>query len=412
MADVDAEGPVDSSLYAFVADVLGEGVDEVLDRVLDGYGVAGLTVAASYHQARDVTPHGRSRLVLRRDGAHFLPAPDLFAGVRLSPPVQDDAAREPLRTLREATTARGAALHGWTVFCHNATLGTAYPDCGSESCFGDRAAPADLCPANPDVAEYAVALARDVARHGVDTVVGESLHYGAFAHGYHHERSFVPLGALDQFLFGLCFCEHCLAVAGSAGVEGGAARAECAATLGRVLDGGPPGPDDVTADALADYAGPHTAAYVRARQATVTGLVAAVAAGVAEEGSRLVFLDPTGAAKGYADGQPSGPPAAEDAWRFGIEVADVARAAHGYGILGYAADAERVKADVAAYRAAAEPEVPLRVVLRPGPPDTDSADNLAAKVAAVRDAAAAADFYHYGLNTRVHLDRIPVALRG
>lgn len=404
MVDGQAGGFADSSVYACVSDVLGAGVHEVLEQVLGAYGVAGLTVAAVYHDARDVTPHGASRLTLRRDGAHFLPAPDLFAGVRLSPPVQDDAAREPLRTLRTATADRGAALHGWTVFCHNATLGTAYPECGTQSCFGDRAAPADLCPANPDVREYAVALGRNVARHGVDTVVAESLHYGTFTHGYHHERSFVPLGALDRFLFGLCFCEHCVARAADADVDADAARDECAQAVARVLNGGSPGPDDVTLEALADRAGPHTVTYVRARQATVTSLAAEVAAGVAEEGSRLVFLDMTG---GTGDGGRTRQlPAAEDAWQLGIDPASVAGAVDGYAVLAYHADVEAVEAEMAAYRAMCTPDRSLRAVLRPGPPDTDSADHLAAKVAAVRSSVDAVDFYHYGLNTYADLDRI------
>jgi hypothetical protein len=405
---VTAPSELDSSLYAFVSD-LSEGADAV-GRVLDRFGVRGLTVAAAYHRARDVTPHGAARLVSRRDGAHFRPDPALFAGLRLVPPVQDDAGSEPLRRLRAATRAGGAALHGWTVFCHNTTLGSAHPECAVRSCFGDRAAPADLCPAHPEVRAYAVALARNVAGYGVDSVVAESLHFGAFRHGYHHERSFVPLGALDEFLFGLCFCGHCLARAQGQGVDAEAAQAECAAALERVLAGGRPGPDEVTPESLAEYAGAHTAGYALARAETVTSLVAEVAAGVRRAGSRLVFLDLTGAALGYASGHPTGPVASRQAWRLGIDPGAVGRAADGYGMLGYAHEVRRVRADAAAYRAALGPDRPLRVLLRPGHPDTTSARELTAKVDAARGHAGAVDFYHYGLNSWADLDRIPLAL--
>ncbi len=60
----------------------------------------------------------------------------------------------------------------------------------------------------------------------------------------------------------------------------------------------------------------------------------------------------------------------------------------------------------AAYRAACRPDRPLRVLLRPGHPDTASARDLSAKVTAVRPHAHAVDFYHYGLNTWPDLDRI------
>lgn len=387
---------LDSSLYAFVSDL--DSVDEVLDRIP----VAGLTVAAAYHRARDVTPHGAARLVIRRDGAHFVPDPALFDGLRLAPPVQDDAGSEPLRRLRAATRARGVALHGWTVFCHNTTLGSAHPECTALSCFGDRAAPADLCPAHPDVRAYAVALARNVAGYGVDSVVAESLHFGTFRHGYHHERSFVPLSPVDELLFGLCFCPYCQARAEALDVDAAAARADCAAALDRVLAGGGPTPDSLVR--------PHVRTYALARAETVTSLVAEVAAAVRAAGSRLVFLDLTGAALGYADGQPTGPPAPDQAWRLGIDPATVSRAADGYGMLGYARDVDRVRTDAAAYRAACPPDRPLRVLLRPGHPDTASASDLAAKVTAVRPHAQAVDFYHYGLNTWPDLDRIPPAL--
>jgi hypothetical protein len=402
-----------SSVYAFVEDLRAEGVDAVLDRVLGTYGCDTLTVAAAYHRARDVTPHGPARVTLRQDGAHFPPSADLFGALRLTPPVQPGAEREPLRELRVRTAERGAALHGWTVFLHNTTLGLAHPDVTQENCFGDRAAPADLCPANPDVRAYAVALARSVARHGVDAVVSESLHFGSFGHGYHHERSFVPLGPVEEFLLGLCFCPSCVERADGAGVDSASARAEATRIVGRLLDGAGPLPGALVLEQLAEVAGESLAAYVRARCDTVTSLAAAVADAVASEGSRLVFLDLTGAVKGYADGLPTGPLAAEEAWRIGVDPAAVGAVVPDYAVLAYARDPARVAADTAAYRAALPDTCTLRTVLRPGAPDTASADALAEKTAAATGPgrADAVDFYHYGLLPFPVLDRIRTALK-
>lgn len=396
-----------ASTYVFVEDLRAEGVDAVLGRVLGAYGCDTLTVAAAYHRARDVTPHGPARVTLRRDGAHFVPPADLFDGLRLVPPVQAGAEEEPLRELRRRTAERGAALHGWTVFLHNTTLGLAHPDVTQRNCFGDRAAPADLCPAHPEVRAYTVALARSVARAGVDAVVAESLHYGTFGHGYHHERSFVSLGAPEEFLLGLCFCPYCAERAEAAGADADAARSEAARVVGRVLDGADPRPT-VMAD-LPEA----VAAYVRTRTGTVTSLVAEVADAVAGEGSRLVFLDLTGAVKGYADGRPTGALAVDEAWRIGVDAAAISAVVPGYAVLAYARDPERIAADVAAYRAVLREGCSLRAVLRPGVPDTDSAERLAAKTAAATGpgGADAVDFYHYGLVPFPVLDRIPVALR-
>ncbi|MFC4507360.1 MULTISPECIES: hypothetical protein [Streptomyces] len=394
-----------ASAYAFVEDLRAEGAAAVLDRVLGSYGCDTLTVAAAYHRARDVTPHGPARVTLRRDGVHFVPPADLFDGLRLTPPVQSGAEEEPLREVRRLTAERGAALHGWTVFLHNTTLGLAHPDVTQQNCFGDRAAPADLCPAHPDVRAYAVALARAVARQGVDAVVAESLHYGTFGHGYHHERSFVPLGPLEDFLLGLCFCVHCVRRAEAAGADADAARAEAARLVGRVLDGADPQPWELPRP---------VEAYVRTRVGTVTSLAASVADAVAGEGSQLVFLDLTGAVKGYADGLPTGALAADEAWRIGVDPAAVGAVVPCYAVLAYARDAERVAADTAGYRAVLPGSCSLRAVLRPGAPDTTSAEHLAARTAAATGPgrADAVDFYHYGLVPFPVLDRIPVALKG
>ncbi|GIH74640.1 hypothetical protein [Planobispora longispora] len=401
---------MDSSVYVYVEDVRGEGLQPVLDRVA-GYGVAGVTVAAAYHRTRDVTPHGSSRVTIRRDGVHFLPPEDLFGGLRLVPPVQEGAEEEPLAALRRATAERGLRLHGWTVFLHSVTLGDTHPDVTVRNCFGDRGSLADLCPSHPDVRLYAVALARAVARQGVDSVVAEGLHFGAFGHGYHHERSFVALGPMDLFLIGLCFCDFCLRRAADLGVNAGAARQECARIVGGVLDGDPPAEGEVTRAALTAYAGPEVVAYARARSEAVTSLVSEVATAVADEGSRLVFLDGTGSVKGYADGLPSPILAAHDAWQLGVDLVALGDLVPSLGVLAYARDAARVADDVSSYRRSTGKERELRVVLRPGPPDTDSADRLVAKVRAARAAGAdAVDFYAYGLMPYPILDRIPGAL--
>ncbi|MFF5245502.1 hypothetical protein ACFY3V_14585 [Streptosporangium sp. NPDC000095] len=401
---------MDSSLYVYVEDVRGEGLEAVLDRIT-GYGVTGVTVAAAYHRARDVTPHGRPRVTLRNDGAHFTPPADLFGGLRLVPPVQDGAEDEPLAALREATAARGLALHGWTVFLQNTTLGLANPDVTVRDCFGDRGSPADLCPSHPDVRLYAVALGRAVARQGVDSVVAEALHYGTFGHGYHHERSFVPLGPMDAFLLGLCFCGFCMRRATDLGVNAEVAREECSRIVGAVFDGDPPAQGEVTRAALTAYAGPEVVAYARARSETVTSLVSEVSTAVTGEGSRLVFLDGTGAVKGYTDGLPSPGLAAHDSWQLGVDLVALGDLVPSLGVLAYARDVARVADDVAAYRRSTGKDRELRVVLRPGLPDTDSADRLAAKVRAVRASGAdAVDFYAYGLMPYPILDRIPGAL--
>jgi hypothetical protein len=404
--------PIESSVFLGVEDLRGEGDEVVLDRIVNEFGATGVTVAAAYHRARDLTPHGSPHLTVRHDGVHFIPDDDLFDGLRLQPPVQRGADEHPLRSLRRATSERGVALSGWTVFCHNTTLGEAHPDCTTENAFGERGSPADLCPSHPDVQAYVLALARNVARLGVDQVVAESLHFGTFEHGYHHERCFVRLGGIDRFLLGLCFCLYCKDFAEKRGVDAEAARVACYQSLAAVLDGRDPSADDVTAASVAIHAGSVLADYASSRVESVRNLATAVSEAVSEAGSRLAFLDATGAVKGYAAGVPAGRLAADDAWQLGIDPAGLGQQLPAYSVPAYAYDTARVHDDVAAYRLALGDEAELRVVLRPFLPDTESAAHLTAKVAAVVAAGAdAVDFYHYGLAPMNDLRRIPVALQ-
>ncbi|WP_188193327.1 hypothetical protein [Nonomuraea sp. SYSU D8015] len=393
-----------SSLFVFPSDLVAEGVDEVLARVR-GYGAGAVTVAVAYHQARDVMPHGAAgRVVHRRDGV-FLPLPpEVWAGVRLRPPVQEEAEVAAVERLAERAAPGGVLA--WTVFLHNTTLGAAHPDVCAETCFGDRLL-ADLCPAHPDVADYAVALARTAAAAG--PVVAESLAYGTFDHGHHHERSFVPLGPGERVLLGLCFCQHCGRAAARAGVDVERLRAAVAAHLGRALTGEAPGtPDDPAA--LCAAVGEDLAEFLAARQGVVTELTRRVARAVHADGGRLIYLDLTGALLGYGSGTPEGPVAAEQGWRTGVDVAALAALVDGYACLGYVRDVDRLRADVASVVEAAG-RCPVRVVLRPGHPDTADAANLAEKVAVCAFLGArAVDFYNYGMYPWPVLSRIPAAL--
>ena len=381
-----------AAIFAFVDDLAGAAD---FARIA-GYGCDAIAVAAAYHQARDVTPHGRTRVTLRRDGLYFPLPNELFGS--LVPPVASAGSLDPVR---EGCAEHGLSFHGWTVFLHSTTLGLAHPELTQLSCFGEHAAPADLCPSQPAVLEYAANLARAVARTGVSSIFAESLHFGAFGHGYHHERSFVELGPIADFLLGLCFCTACNPPA--------AAISQARAVVERAFDGDPIR-HELTRENLAEHAGPDLAAFVDRRRDSVTALVSEVAKALAEEGCGLTYLDITGAMKGYADGTPTGALTAHDSWRLGIDVSAISPLVTTYSMLAYTIDESRIAADVRAYREAIG-DRELRVVLRPGLPDTRDAGHLAAKVRAAKEAGAdAVDFYNYGMTPLSVLDRIPGAL--
>ena len=406
------------AIFLFATDLRDEGPEAVLDNVQGRAGLDGVTLACAYHHARDLFPHNPVRKVRFLEGGtvFFQPDPRRYAGLRIAPQISRLAAEaDPLADLLARAGRRGLAVRAWTVFLHNTTLGSRHPDCAPQNAFGDPYI-TNLCPAHPEVRAFACALAADLASRGVESILAESLGYGGFEHGYHHERAFIPLSPVARFLLGLCFCDHCLRAVARAGTDGARLRAFVRAELEHVLDGTPSAlPDGEAAwDALAPLADGELGRFLVARQGIVTALVAEVGAAVEAAGdSRLVVLDMAGAAKGYATGEPTGAPAPADSWREGIAPAAVAGAAHGLAALGYARDPARLRRDLDAYRALIPADRAFSVALRPMRPDCDGPANLRAKLALLRERAVAwVDFYHYGFMRLDALDWIREASGG
>ncbi|GAA5004214.1 hypothetical protein GCM10025734_42310 [Kitasatospora paranensis] len=331
---------------------------------------------------------------LEPGAAYFRPDPARWAGRRLAPvPSTAIGERDPFAEAAAEARRRGLRLHAWTVFCHNDRLGFAHPDCAPANAFGDRHL-TELCPANPEVREYALTLVDELARYGVDAIRAESLHFHGLRHGYHHERYFEELGAVAEALLGVCFCPHCKAAAAQAGVPADevqqAVRDELRARLADERKAAEP----AALDALADGT---VAAYLDSGARTVTSLAADVAEAAAGHGMRLTFMDGAGPGKG---------------WLSGIDLPTLAKAAHQIETLGYARTPEAVREKVAAFALHGVRPQDMAVILRPMAQDCDGPENLAAKIRMLRELGVPeVEFYNYGLMRLSSMDRIGAALR-
>lgn len=391
-------------LFISVEDLLGEGVNEVIERA-QSYGVTGLAVSCAYHESRDVTPHGVNRVTVRRDGVYFPAKPGMFSADGLTPNVIA-AVGDGLANVIHAAEEHGMSIAGWAIFMHNSSFGESHPDVMQVNCFGDRGGPGDLCPASPAARLYATELACAVAEQGISTIIAESLHYGLFGHGYHHERCFVQLGAVEKYLLGLCFCHECIDYVSALGVDACGARVAAQTVIERQLAGARTTSDDLSLATLAEVAGDNVVDYVLARRDVVSSLVMDVAKALKKQSARLVFLDMMGAEQGYGDGEMRGAAGVDLTWQFGIEPSEISSQAD-YAILGYSRDSQRIGIEVKGYRAVLDDDSSLRVVLRPGAPDCDSSDNLREKLkVAIDNGADSVDFYHYGLYTFSELKRL------
>ncbi|AUG78355.1 hypothetical protein CFP65_3565 [Kitasatospora sp. MMS16-BH015] len=387
---------MESSVLAFATDLLDEGPDTFFGNLTDRAGVGGVTLASVYHEARDVFPHNPHRVVryLEPGAAYFQPDAARWRGRRLAPrPSTAIGDADPFAIAAEQAQRRGLKLHAWTVFCHNDRLGFEHPDCAPANAFGDRHL-TELCPANPEVREYATTLVAELARYGVDAIRAESLHFHGLRHGYHHERYFEQLGPVTEALLGLCFCPHCLAAATALGVPAEevrqAVRAELRARLADEHRAVEPAPLDELADGT-------VAAYIDAAAHTVTTLTAEVAEAAGQAGLRLSFMDGGGPGKG---------------WLSGIDLPALGKAAHQIETLGYAKTPEAVREKIAAFALHGIRPEEMAVILRPMAQDCDGPENLAAKLSALRELGVPeVEFYNYGLMRLSSMDRIGAALR-
>jgi hypothetical protein len=403
-----------STWFCFAFDLADEGIDTALDR-MDADGV---TVAAVYHTARDLFPHNPARRMRYLDGgAHYF-RPDTRLYEELDIPPAFTGGDDPFPAARSATAARRMTLNAWTVYLHSSRIGRMRPALTEHNVFGDPCL-TDLCPANPTVRAYALALTRDVARLDCDAIFAESLHFHPLAHGYHHERYLFDLDPLAAFFLGLCFCTHCVAAARADGVDVNAvevcARKQVeAAFAGEVRHPDMPtsagGVDRALLDDLLDG---EVSAYLSTRCKSVATLASDVAE--AAGASRFVFLDESGAFKGYATGDPQGETSADAGFQIGVEPRAITGPRVGYQVLGYARNPDRLRLDVAAYQDRLG-EAP-RVVLRPTLPDcpdcgTAGSENLAAKLAVLADLGVSeVDFYHYGLAPLSNVTMAVAAMR-
>jgi len=171
------------------------------------------------------------------------------------------------------------------------------------------------------------------------------------------------------------------------------------------LPAGAPGP------LLAPGAQAELDGYIEARLANVSSLVAQVREAMRPSAVRLTFIDHAGAMSHVMAGTGADDEVTASSRKLGIDLAAVAAASDELCVLGYVDSCERLQAQRASNGAGLGAEGNFSVGLRPLVPDCGAADNLAAKVAAVRAAAAGgAHFYHYALMPLNRLDWIRQAL--
>ena len=347
-------------------------------------GVSEITLAVSYHAGKFIHPGDpAARVYFPEDGTvYFRPRGAYGEGLR--PQVSALTGRRDI--LAELSARDDIGVNAWVVLNHNTRLGTLRPDLCVQNAFGDRY-PYSLCPAQPDVRDYAVHLCADLAdNYPVRRLLLETPGYLTYSHGFHHEFAQVPPNPRLEALLGLCFCPACRKGARAVGIDtDGLAKGVVAAIdddMARIGEGA----DESGLIALE----PELDAFHQWRCQTVTALVAEI--------RRAVW--PAVAVKVIATCQR---PHAT-AYLEGHDLAALDSVSDGLELPLYQPSPERIIAEARTVLAQV-PAARTSVVLRPGYPDMTSADDLGAAMAGL-DELGLHDiaFYNLGMLPPVHLD--------
>jgi len=202
------------SIWMHAWDLESQRPDGVVAALQD-LGLTGCRLAFSYHGGRMLLPRHPRRVYEQDASALYYPANAAsFSGLRLQPRIAPEASLVP--AFVEACHKAGLEVSAWTVLCHNDRLGAAAPDCCVENAFGDRYSYA-LCPANPDVRAYVVALCADIAAApGIARLDLEALSFMGYEHHSLHDKRGVTLDEAVLWLLCVCCCPHCSSALGEA----------------------------------------------------------------------------------------------------------------------------------------------------------------------------------------------------
>jgi hypothetical protein len=378
-----------SAIWAYPWDLVDEGIDSVADR-LGEVGIDEVNLATNYHSVQAFLPHNPERRTFFAHASSYFQPGDEYG--RVAPVPNEIMGDEDwVARIADRIEETHLTLNSWTVGCHNSRLGMANPDLTLESPHGDSLV-FGLCPSNPDVQAYLRNLVADLdARAPFERIELETFDYFyGTGFGWHHDKFHTRMGTLGEFLFGLCFCDHCRENAASAGVDVEQARTVCRSTVDGIAAGTI---DFETAVDAWIESHPSVAAYAEIRKDTLTSVFEDLRDAVsdAELGYYVGFFD------------------VDQAWMHGADLDALGQPVDYYTVTAY--ESSRREA-VDKYRTAAEvSDIPVHAGVLPGHPavhdrqtTTDIVDGL------VEAGVDRLSFYNYGLLPERNLDWIANAL--
>jgi hypothetical protein len=387
------------SMWTYPWDIQDQTIAGTFGDLRDRAGLNTVSLATSYHAGRFLQPRSPGqKAYFPEDGTvYFTPDEQLWEDKVIRPLRARNVAErgDMLRALVDQRSSSGMKVSCWTVCLHNTRLGMLHPEHVTRNAFGNPNY-YNLCPSSPAARDYVVTLVRDVTTHyQPDMLELESPNFMGFAHEYHHEKDGVGLNDEDDFLLSLCFCDHCMARAGRAGVPMQEAKQTVAGFIAEMCEREIPAkqfPDFPAAGIDAFRAWPALHAMLHWRTEPVISLIKEIR-DQADPATKIVLID------------------LKDGWLGGVDLEAVGKVCDGAILCCYFMPPAETAALMKSGRAALGPNKYLGAGFRVFYPEVTSADDLAARArAAVEGGADGINFYNYGLIPAKRLDWVRAAV--
>ena len=387
------------SMWTYPWDIQDQGIDGSCADLRDRAGLNTVSLATSYHAGRFLQPRSPGqKAYFPEDGTvYFTPDEKLWSGKEIVPLMAQNVTEhgDTLRALIDRRNDGGMKVSCWTVCLHNTRLGMQHPGHVTRNAFGN-ANYYNLCPSSPAARDYVVTLVEDVTtRYKPDMLELESPNFMGFAHEYHHEKDGVGMNEEDDFLLSLCFCDHCMARGGKAGVPMDKAKKTVAGFIAEMCEREIPIKQFTDFPAMgieAFKAFPALHGFLQWRTEPVTSLIAEIKQRADPE-TQIVLID------------------LKDGWLGGVDLEAVGKVCDGAILCCYFMPPEQIAGVITGGRLALGPDKYLGVGFRVFYPEVTSGDELTGRTeAAIKAGADGINFYNYGLIPQKRLDWIRQAV--
>ena len=369
---------------------------------LQDSGLTGINLALNYHASRDFTLGSTPSLRYLEDGAHYY-QPDLSnyptGAITPSP---DDVYQDnsTLEKIKESGRKAGFDINAWAVYFHNSAAGKQHPESVQVNGLGQKLL-ASLCPSNPSAQGYAIGLTNDLISRGIKSIAAESVNFHGLIHGEHHERYFIELSEISQYLLGFCLCIYCQSAAEAAGADAKKLVFEISKALNNLLT-----EEDLwigkelSIDNLVSIFGIDIKTWISSQESTLINLNIKLTKLAHSAGATLRWVGQLPFIGGVDQG-----------WRVGINPTELSHVVDVIEALFYCPSTSEIIELAKSYLSINNSPEKITGILRPTYPDNSSQKQLAERVKALENIGISnIDFYLFDVWRERDLDWIKQAL--